>query len=184
VWRGAAAAARAAARAGCAARALRSQAVAHARGAARLRASRGSNSAFAPRCKPPSAWASPAPPADARAPPRGPLRPTAALTGAPAAPSARFAPRQAGETTLKLVDNIRALAKSATELSSRGLEDAAAFLHDKLWQGACCVLAARLQRPRRAAWRAAGAAAAALRAPRARRTRLCAMFAATNERET
>ena len=43
---------------------------------------------------------------------------------------------QAGEETLKLLNKIRSLAKSATELSSRGVSDAAEYLHVKLWDGA------------------------------------------------
>jgi hypothetical protein len=43
--------------------------------------------------------------------------------------------RQAGEATLKLLDKIRSLAKSATELNSRGVSDAAEYLHAKLWDG-------------------------------------------------
>jgi hypothetical protein len=37
---------------------------------------------------------------------------------------------------LKLVERIRSLAKSATDLASNGVADAAELLHEKLWNGA------------------------------------------------
>jgi hypothetical protein len=63
--------------------------------------------------------------------------------------------RQAGDDMLKLVEKIRSLAKSATDLASRGVDDAAEFLHAKLWDGtpasvrsarACALLAPRALR--------------------------------------
>ena len=60
--------------------------------------------------------------------PRRTRRLAAALTLAAA--------RQAGEPTLRLLDKIRTLAKSATELASRGVNEAAEFLHKQLWDGA------------------------------------------------
>ena len=43
---------------------------------------------------------------------------------------------EAGEATLQMVEKIRSLAKSATELASCGVGDAAEFLQEKLWIGA------------------------------------------------
>ena len=68
-----------------------------------------------------------------------PLRAAGEADASPARHASPCAPRaapQAGEETLKLLNKIRSLAKSATELSSRGVNDAAEYLHVKLWDGA------------------------------------------------
>lgn len=75
-----------------------------------------------PRCAPlPVAWAACG-------------RVAAAARGAEKQLTVRL-PRQSGEPTLHLVEKIRSLAKSATELFSRGVVEASEFLHAKLLEG-------------------------------------------------
>jgi hypothetical protein len=79
---------------------------------------------------------------------------------------------------LKLVEKIRSLAKSATDLASRGVDDAAEFLHAKLWDGTprVCAIRAPARCSRHARWRSCDGTRARMRQREAWRD--CGSFAA------